>query len=223
MTKIDQSKDFFGLTSDVFKLIRPCYEALRLNLSAFLAIALIPMVIVMLALGVVGVPVLTSHEFSTINIVALAVLGVFLITAMIFLWPAMIITQLESVRGKKVDFHDVLKQASKIALPFVGLSLLMGLITIVGFVLLVIPGFLAIFFLTMATYVYVDKKPGIKEALKQSYEITRANWRLVFAMYVVNFLISLVGIVPGIGSVINIALTITYFCLPAIIYLQIKR
>jgi hypothetical protein len=223
MIKIDQSKDFFGITADVFRLITPCYEALRLNLSAFLAIALIPLVILMLMLGVVGIPVLTALEFNVINIVALAVLGLFLIIAGVFLWPAMIITQLESVKGKKVDFHEVLKKSAKIVWPFLGLTFLTGLITILGFILLILPGFLAVFFLTMATYIYVDNKPGIKKALKQSYQITKANWRLVFAMYVVNFLISFIGLVPVIGSVVNIALTITYLCLPALIYMQIRR
>jgi hypothetical protein len=221
--KINQENDFFAITADVFRLWRPCLDALKLNLSVFLMLILVPMVILMLMLGLVAIPVVSSGHFDVINIVSISVLGLLLLISMVFLWPAIIIAQLDSVKGKKVEFADLIKRAAKIALPFIGLSALIGLITLVGFVLIIIPGLLAMFFLTLAVYIYVDKKPKIIDAIKQSYQITKANWRLVFAMFVVNFLLSFLGWIPVIGTVINIVLSVIYFCLPALIYLQIKK
>ncbi len=221
--KISQENDFFAITADVFRLWRPCLEALKLNLTVFLTIVLIPMVILLLIIGLVAIPVLTSGNFDVINIVSISVLGLLLLISMVFLWPAIIIAQLDSIRGKKVEFTDLIKRASKIALPFFGLSAFIGLITVVGFVFLIIPGLVAMFFLTLAVYIYVDKKPRAIDAIKQSFRLTKANWRLVFAMFVVNFVLSIAGWIPVIGTVVNIVISIVYFCLPALIYQQIRR
>lgn len=222
-SKIDQNKDFFAITGDVFRLWRACWNALKLNLHTFMVIALTPLVLIMLLMALVFMPWLMNGEFSVINIVSSSVLGLLLLLSGIFLFPAMIITQLESVQGRIVDFKHIMKRSFRISLPLLGMMLLIMLIVLVGFVLVIVPGLLAIFFLTLAAYVYVDQQKGIKAAIKECYRITKANWRLVFAMYVVNFIISFVGIVPVIGGLANIILSIIYFCLPAVIYLQIKR
>jgi hypothetical protein len=223
ITNIDQEQDFFGITGDVFRLWRPCWEVLRLNLPVFAFIALVPLVLFVLILALVIMPWLMTSSFTLINIISAAFLGLLLLAAGVLLWPAMIITQIDSAKNKKVDFSQAVKQAVKVALPFLGLTILIGLITLLGFVLLLIPGFLAIFFLCMAPYIYIDKKVGVVAAIKQSYKLVKANWRLVFAVFIVNFAISFVSIVPFFGSIANIVLTIIYFCLPALIYMQIRR
>lgn len=221
--KIDQAQDFFAISADVFRLWRVSWEALKLNLHTILFIVLVPIVLMMLLLGLVLMPWLMTGEFGVISIIASSVLGLALLIAGLFLFPAMVITQLESVQGRLVDFKDVMRRAVRIAFPLLGLMFSIMLIVLLGFVLVIIPGLLAIFFLTLAMYVFVDQQKGIKATIKESYRISKANWRLIFAMYVVNFAISFVGIVPIIGGLANIALSIVYFCLPAVIYLQIKK
>jgi hypothetical protein len=221
--RIDQTQDFFGITGDVFKLIGVSWRALKLNLLTFILIGLIPIVIALVAFAVSGMPAFNNDDFSLINIVTLAIFGLIFLIALVLLWPALIITQIKGAEVKRIDFKQVFKRSASIALPFLGLTILVGLIIIVGFILLVIPGLLAIFFLTMAPYIYIDKRSGIKTAIKQSYYMVKQNWRLVLAMYIVSIIVSLFGSIPNIGWAINLVLSVAYFCLTAVIYVQIRK
>ena len=223
LQKIDQEQDLFGITGDVFRLIKPCWAALKLNLSTFMLIILLPITIAMLVLVTGGWAMIFNGDFSALNIASVSVLGLILLFTSLVAWPAMIITQLESAKKKIVDYRVVISKSLKIALPFLGLSILIGLITVLGFVLVIIPGFLAIFFLTIAPFIYVDKKVSAVDAIKESYHLTKANWRLIFAMYIVNFAVSFLGYFPIVGWIINLVLSIAYFCLPAVVYLQIRK
>lgn len=151
---------------------------------------------------------------SVIAIIGSIILG-------IYLSIAMTLTQLRSVKGKKTSFSEVINDAHPYFWRFVGLAILSALIIIIGLVLLVIPGLIASFFLVFSTLILINENTGVVEALKRSYDLVKQNWKVVLSLVIVMFAIQLPSYVPIIGSAITTVLSIMYFCLPAIIYMQL--
>jgi Predicted integral membrane protein len=62
---------------------------------------------------------------------------------------------------------------------FMGTALLVWIITMIGFVLLIVPGVIAMVFLSFATYIAVDTGAKPIDALKRSIALTKGNrWKL---------------------------------------------
>jgi uncharacterized membrane protein len=92
--------------------------------------------------------------------------------------------------------------SGKQALGVIGVGLLGGLITIAGFVLLIIPGIWIAFRLSLASFVYIDRGEGIRKSLRTSYNLTKGHafWTTVLVclvaggLYLVGFILLGVGI-----------------------------
>lgn len=88
---------------------------------------------------------------------------------------------------------------------FLGTSLLATLAIIVGFVLLVVPGIIAMLLFMFSTFIVIDKGLGPIEAMKESMRITAGHrWQLL-GLIVVLFLIGMVGALAlGVGLLVAI-------------------
>lgn len=75
----------------------------------------------------------------------------------------------------------------------------------------------------LAPYVMLDKKCTIGEALAESHRLSNKNPSSVWGIIGVMFLISLLGIVPIIGSLASFILGALYTVAPAIRYQQLKK
>jgi uncharacterized membrane protein len=72
-------------------------------------------------------------------------------------------------------------------------SILKNLITLFGFILLIIPGIILSIRLGFFDYLIVDRNSRIIESLKKSWEITRGNVWNLFLLYILLGLINLLG------------------------------
>jgi hypothetical protein len=86
------------------------------------------------------------------------------------------------------------------AAGMIGLGVLSGLIIIVGLVLLVIPGLVAIYWLLFAPYVYVDQEVSITEAMKRSRQLVKGKLAEIGGLLGANLIFGLPGWIPFIGS-----------------------
>ena len=91
---------------------------------------------------------------------------------------------------------------------YLGTSILLVIIVTVGFILFIIPGFMALTALMFAPYFVIDKGLGPIEALKASAHITKGNRLRVFALIAAVSLLSLLGAAALIvGLLVAIPLT----------------
>jgi uncharacterized membrane protein len=84
---------------------------------------------------------------------------------------------------------------------FLGAELLAGIIIVVGFLLLVVPGIIAAVGLGFVPYVVIDRGAGPIDALKESWRITKGNkWRLfLFGLVLIGLnLLGLLALVVGV-------------------------
>jgi len=218
---VTDSNDIVQVVIAAFKMIQKSWAAFKINLPAFVFLMILPLFGALLAaIGFVG---LIAGDSSLISILLAVTIFTAIVIIALILAPAVVYLQLQSAKGKEVHFVTAFKQSASLVLPFAGLIILSAIAISIGLVLLVIPGILAAFFLSMSAYILVDKRLGIIESMKASYELTKANWQWIIAIITVQIAISAVQYVPLVGWIANIALSIAYFCLPAIIYLKISK
>jgi hypothetical protein len=205
-----------------FSLFEPSWEAIKLNFGTFL-------VLLLAVLGAISVAALIGLLFATafkdtpvLLYSALAVLGVALLGVCMVLAPATVHVQIKSAQKTTVGFNNALEQGKKYIWRFWGMSLLVGLIVIVGFILLIVPGIFMIKRYLLASYFLVDKDLPIGEAMRASAEASKKYSGAVWGILGVEVLISIANSIPFIGSIVGFVLNIAYYCAPAIRYEQIK-
>ncbi|NQT46813.1 MAG: hypothetical protein HQ593_04970 [Candidatus Omnitrophica bacterium] len=108
---------------------------------------------------------------------------------------------------KKVELGDMFGLFSKF-LPLLGLFMLQTVLTLTGFVLLIIPGIIVATMWLYATFFMVDKNTGVIESLKTSWNLVRQKGFgmniLLLVIYVA--LASGGGMVPYVGWIIGLFL-----------------
>lgn len=114
---------------------------------------------------------------------------------------------LRGVRGEEPEIDDLLA-GFRTYVNAVGGMLLYGLAVVVGLVLLIVPGLIAMVRLAFTPYMIVDRDLGPVDAVKASWEATRGHGWTLFGLLIVSLLILLgglllllVGVVPAIAWV----------------------
>ena len=93
-------------------------------------------------------------------------------------------------RGDKGKLTDLFQFGSW-TFGLIGLNILIGIAVVFGFLFLIIPGVLVLLYFSQAINVYMDKKNGVINALKESIEIMDGN-KLNFILLI--FITALIGI-----------------------------
>jgi uncharacterized membrane protein len=100
---------------------------------------------------------------------------------------------LEICDGKEPKIPDLFSQY-RLFFRYFFASILKNLITLFGFILLIIPGIILSIRLGFFDYLIVDKNSKIIESLKKSWEITKGSTWNLFLLYLLLGLINLLGI-----------------------------
>lgn len=110
---------------------------------------------------------------------------------------------LEFVDGKKPKFTDLFYLRP--AVNYFIASFIQGIITVIGFILLIIPGIIFSIRLSYVSYLIVDKNFGPIEAIKTSWKITKGNiWNLFFF----GILLGLINILGLLCLIIGLFVTV---------------
>jgi len=109
---------------------------------------------------------------------------------------------------KKIVLNDIFGQFNKF-LPLLGLMLLQTLMTLTGFVLLIIPGFIAATLLLYTVFVMLDKNMGIIESIKASWNTTKESgfWINLALCIIYLTLTAVPGQLPFVGWIIALFVT----------------
>jgi uncharacterized membrane protein len=99
-------------------------------------------------------------------------------------------------------------------LPYLLATLLMGLIVIIGLVLLIVPGLIAMVLLMFTKFVVVDRNMGAIDALKESARITTGNrfnlFLFILALIAINIVGALLLLVPLLVTIPASSLAMVY-------------
>lgn len=93
-----------------------------------------------------------------------------------------------------------------------GTTLIVGIVTIVGFILFVIPGIIAIVMLCFTQFLVVDKGLGPIPAIKESYRLSKGHWLQIFLFLLVLLVMNIIGaLLILVGLLVSIPVSIIAF------------
>lgn len=91
---------------------------------------------------------------------------------------------------------------------YAGANILVSIIVIIGFILLIVPGVIAMLGLMFTKYLVVDRKLGPVEALKESWRITKGHRLKLLGFVVLIMVLNIAGAVALlVGLLVTIPLT----------------
>lgn len=209
----------------VFGMYSQSWKVLTIAFLTLLKLAVRPLVAV-IPLFLVAVLQLVVQGNTVANLVSL-VIGI--VSMIWFIWlviqiaPAMKYVELQAARGRQITTTEALENTKTMIWDFFIMSVLVGLIIIVGFVLLIVPGILMLKRYYLASYHLVDKKLSASEAISSAHESSKKYSGGHWALIGLEFVIMITQIVPLIGGIISFIMGVIYFMVPAIRYDQVTK
>ncbi len=121
---------------------------------------------------------------------------------------------LKFIDSKKPKYKDLFVLNWKAILNYILSSILVGLIVLIGFILLIVPGIILAIRLQYSGYLIVDKNLGAIEAIKKSWKITKGNaWHLfAFSLAIIGInIIGLLALVIGLLVTVPLSMVASAF------------
>ncbi len=211
-----------GYISNPLGLIKPSWNALKINFGTLVAAALAPVGVIAVA-ALIGLSAFASRAVGPIANILMFVLGIVAIVLVVMLLPVFPLVLLRSAQGTKISFRDAFEQGRPYILPLIGIGILTGLAIIGGLILFIIPGLIFAAWFSLGFFVLLDENKGVVDSMKRSKELVKGH---VWEMWGVLALPSLVGIfnvIPVLGWIVSLVFQVAYLPAQAIRYLQIKE
>ncbi len=132
---------------------------------------------------------------------------------------------LRVAQGAKASWSELWDAAREFTFPLLGLSILVGLSIILGFICFIVPGIIMIRRTFLAAYVLIDQKVGIIEAIRRSAALSKPFSGAVWGLIGVSILMQVPGaaIFGTVGSIIGTLLGFAYTVAPALRYVELKK
>ncbi|VVB71302.1 Uncharacterised protein [uncultured archaeon] len=224
--QIDETR---GTSRDLGKLFSRAFEIYRDNpiiiVPALLPIAALIVGVIILA-GFLGIAAITGgNEYATFTAVAGFLIFLIALIVLFFLAEGITIEMVkEASMGQKADLSRAWEASRDKMEPLILSSILAGIFTVLGYILLIIPGIIlsfALYFVAQA--VMIDGKSG-KEALATSWTFVRANLSDTLIIILASMVIEAVlPLIPAIGPLLSLLALPYLYALATLLYLDQKR
>lgn len=163
---------------DVGRVIRQTFSVTLSNLPSFLLVGLIvysPALLVLLIAAASGEAAPWLFLVATV----LQILLGFVLTG------ALTYAVVRELRGQRCTIGEIAVAGSRSLVPVLGVSLLVGIVATIGFVMCIVPGVVISCMNWVAVPVAVIERPGIRTSLDRSHDLTRGTRWAVFAVLLV--------------------------------------
>jgi len=185
---------------EISRVLSRLFGVLGRNFGRFLLSAAILVGLPMVALGFFQMVQINeggpSGDPTLSGVSALAVGLVSLVTTTV-LQAAIIHGSVEDLNGRPASVVEGLIMASGRALPLIGLSLAVGLVTAFGLLLLIVPGVLVALAFSVAVPALMVERRGVFDAMQRSRDLTRNHRGAVFGLFVLYLVAAMIVQLAG--------------------------
>jgi hypothetical protein len=162
-----------------------------------------------------------SHNSIAMFIAALIGLVLFVLALPRFVGGSVSLV-LAGVHGTKMSFKEALAAGKPFGWRVVGANILVGLLSMLGFLLLVIPGILVVNWYYLVSFLIVEENLSIGAAMSRSKQLVSGRFWDVFGTWTVPSLFGILNIIPLLGGLAAAILTLLYSAAQAERYRQLK-
>ncbi|HEX2284598.1 MAG TPA: hypothetical protein VHI10_07185 [Mycobacterium sp.] len=143
----------------------------------------------------------TSASLGAASLAVLVIGGILMLVVMAAIQSAYLAGSLDIANGQPVTIGSFFKPRNVGSVILA--TLIVGILTSIGYALCVIPGLIVAIFLLFTTVAVVDRNLGAIDAIKHSFEIAKANFVQVLLTWLMVFVITFVGaLLCGVGLLV---------------------
>lgn len=224
------------------EILKKSWDLFQKNMNMFIVVALIslglgliPAIIMIIGVGSfslfsVGSQLSTSSMatpffglFAGMGIITILLVAISLIFVSALVLGATNYAVYNAINGNKVTAWDNFKLALKKFWVFLGASVVVFLIVGVGFMLLFLPGIIALIMLVFTYYLIVAEKLAVGKALTRSFELAKKNWVIILVMMLILMAIfGVLGAIPVVNFVVSALGSLFGTIVIAMIYQEVK-
>lgn len=192
--------------SDPGVLLENTWSIYKSRFWTFVGILLAPTLIVILVIAALigGFLNLKSLELALWETIFFIFLGVLLLFIVLLaqIWGQISLVYAIKDKKGKIGIIEAYKRAWPKILSYLWISILVGLITSAGFILLIVPGIIFMVWFGFASFILVVEGIKGRSALLKSKEYVKGRWwpvfgRILFISIIVGITGSLVGSIAG--------------------------
>lgn len=211
-TGTERSNSSQQYISNPFQVFIDSFRRLfTVNFSTFLAyigVALLSIGAVVALAVVIGISGNAAENGFTTAITIFGFLLVLPVLAWVFIlkatWDKYII---ETAREQETSFGIALRTGLRKAPGYIGLTILVSVIVMLGLVLLIVPGLIFLYWFIFAPFVYIDKDVGVIAALKQSKRLVKGKLVELLGLVGATFVFGIPAGIPFLGWLYQIVFT----------------
>jgi hypothetical protein len=182
---------------DIGRVIQETFGVIGRNFVTFAVLSLVLAGIPTAVIGVVQAAAFqggTTQSFSTDQFASSAMAGLAAMMFSAILQGALIHATVQDLNGERPTIAASLATGLRAFLPLIGVSLLFAIAVVCGFVLLVVPGLIAITVWCVAVPALVAERTGVFGAFSRSRDLTRGSrWRILALALIVWVATALLG------------------------------
>lgn len=219
------------------ELLRKTFQIYKRRIGVFLGIMVIPFLVYLLFIPFFLLPLFFNLSFiafyKSLGLILLPfVLSVMIVLGIIAfvvnLWASIALLYAVKERDQKIGIKESFTKGWSKILSYWWISILAGLITMVGFLLFIIPGIIFGLWFSLAGYVLVSEDIKGMKALLRSKQLVKGYWWKIFWRFLVlTFIVFLVtfitGFIPFIRNIIYVFITPFSITFSFLIYENLKQ
>jgi len=183
---------------DLGRVIQRTFAAIAQNAAVFFGAALVLVGAPSALLAVGQGSLMSGTEGAVSGFFVMAIGWVLNLVGMYVLQGMVVKAAVNGFNGKTTSFGDAFDVGVRMFLPLLGLAIVAGIGTLIGFILLIVPGVILCVLWSVAAPAVVVEKRGVFESLQRSRDLTRGHRWPVFGLLVIYVVLSwIIGAVVG--------------------------
>lgn len=131
-----------------------------------------------------------------------------------------IFDEMHRKKNESIEILSAISKSFKIIIPYIILSIIVGMLTLGGFFLFIIPAIMITVVFSLSTYELILNNASPIQSMKNSYDLVKKNlgvlierWLIIFALgfaigFVLGIVSAILGIIPGMAIIAQIVTTI---------------
>jgi hypothetical protein len=176
------------------EMLNTAIKNYRSHFQTIIGVSVVLAVVYVIILLIAPEPKVIGHDPITSGDILLGALsGIAYVLAA--LWVTIAILLMVDDRAKHPGVTDLLNASTKYLVPVIVASLIAGLLTLLGFIALVIPGIIVGVWFTFVTQVVMFENKRGMAALEQSRAHVRGRWWAVFGRYLLLALVVIAAMI----------------------------
>lgn len=190
-----------GQSFEAGRVIERAFGSIGHNFGPFLMLAAVFGGLPQLLLGIVQINLLSGGADPGTGAVLGFVGAFFSIAGAMIIQGGVVKGTVSDQSGQKSSFGDLFQTGFRFALPLLGLGVIYGLMVMIGFLCLIVPGVIVSVVFCVAAPSLVIERAGIFASLQRSRDLTRGHrWGVFGVLFVFGILGMLLGLVLGFAT-----------------------